>query len=139
MSRTVLCVGLLVAAAVAVGVVVWWGEDGSAVAASPEAWDDHAFKVISAAALIILTSGTVAFHYLEDWSWVDSLYFSVVAVTTVGFGDLVPTTDAAKLFTVAYVIAGIGVLGLFLNERLRRNQYRRRVRAKRGSDDRDDD
>ena len=111
----------------------------SEVSAAAEAWDEHAFKVISAAALVIVTTGTVAFHFLEDWSWVDSLYFSVVAVTTVGFGDLVPTTDAAKLFTVAYVIAGIGVLGLFLNERLRRNQHRRRVKAERGRDHPDDD
>jgi voltage-gated potassium channel Kch len=111
----------------------------SEVSAAAEAWDDHAFKVISAAALIIVTSGTVAFHYLEDWSWVDSLYFSVVAVTTVGFGDLVPTTDAAKLFTVVYVLAGIAVLGLFLNERLRRGQHRRRVKAERRRDDPNDD
>ncbi len=111
----------------------------SEVSAAAEAWDDHAFKVISAAALIVVTSGTVAFHFLEDWSWVDSLYFSVVAVTTVGFGDLVPTTDAAKLFTVAYVIAGISVLGLFLNERLRRSQYRRQVKKKRRHEGRDDD
>ncbi len=109
------------------------------VSAVAEVWDDHAFKVISAAALIVVTTGTVAFHFLEDWSWVDSLYFSVVAVTTVGFGDLVPTTDAAKLFTVAYVIAGISVLGLYLNERLRRSQHRRRVKRKRRRDDQDDD
>ena len=64
---------------------------------------------------------------------------AVMAVTTVGFGDLVPTTDAAKLFTVAYVIAGISVLGLFLNERLRRSQYRRRVKKKRRHEGRDDD
>lgn len=110
----------------------------SKVSAAAEVWDDHAFKVISAAALVVIATGTVSYHFLEDWSWVDSLYFSVVAVTTVGFGDLVPTTDAAKLFTVAYVIAGIAVLGLFLNERLRRNQHRRRAKAERRRDHRDD-
>ena len=111
----------------------------SEVSAAAEVWDEHAFKVISAAAVAIVATGTVSYHYLEDWSWVDSLYFSVVAVTTVGFGDLVPTTDAAKLFTVAYVLAGIAVLGLFLNERLRRGRRRRSVRAERRRDDRNDD
>ncbi len=110
----------------------------SEVSAAAEVWDQHAFKVITAAALVVIATGTVSYHFLEDWSWVDSLYFSVVAVTTVGFGDLVPTTDAAILFTVAYVIAGIAVLGLFLNERLRRGQHRRRVKAERRRDDRDD-
>ncbi len=114
-------------------------DPASKVSAAAEVWDDHAFKVISAAALVVIAIGTVSYHFLEDWSWVDSLYFSVVAVTTVGFGDLVPTTDAAKLFTVAYVIAGIAVLGLFLNERLRRSQYRRRVKKKRRHEGRDDD
>lgn len=114
-------------------------EPDSEVSAAAEVWDEHAFKVISAAALAVVTTGTVSYHFLEGWSWVDSLYFSVVAVTTVGFGDLVPTTDPAKLFTVAYVVAGIGVLGLFLNERLRRNQHRRRLRADRRQEDRDDD
>ncbi len=113
-------------------------DPASKVSAAAEVWDDHAFKVISAAALVVIATGTVSYHFLEDWSWVDSLYFSVVAVTTVGFGDLVPTTDAAKLFTVAYVIAGIAVLGLFLNERLRRGQHRRRAKAERRRDDRDD-
>ncbi len=111
----------------------------SKVSAAAEVWDDHAFKVISAAALVVIAIGTVSYHFLEDWSWVDSLYFSVVAVTTVGFGDLVPTTDAAKLFTVVYVLAGIAVLGLFLNERLRRGQHRRRVKAERRRDDPNDD
>ncbi len=111
----------------------------SEVSAAAEVWDEHSFKVISAAALVVVTTGTVSYHYLEDWSWVDSLYFSVVAVTTVGFGDLVPTTDAAKLFTVAYVLAGISVLGLYLNERLRRNRHRRRVKAERRQEDKDDD
>lgn len=34
----------------------------------------------------------------------DSLYFSVIAVTTVGFGDITPSTDASKLFTIFYVV-----------------------------------
>lgn len=45
----------------------------------------------------------------------------VVAVTTVGAGDLAPTTDGSKLFTVLYVLAGIAIISLWLNERLRRH------------------
>jgi voltage-gated potassium channel Kch len=57
--------------------------------------------------------GTVVYSALEGWSVVDSLYFSVVALATVGFGDLVPTTDVGKLFTVGYIITGIGILAAF--------------------------
>ena len=65
------------------------------------------------------------YRLLEDWSWVDSLYFSVVAVTTVGFGDITPSTDASKLFTVVYIVTGISLITTYLNLRLKRRAGRR--------------
>ena len=94
-----------------------------------EAWNEHAYKVLTTAAVTIILTATVVYHFFEDWSWVDSLYFSVVAVTTVGFGDLTPTTDAAKLFTVAYILIGLGIIGLYLNARV---EHARRKRGERG-------
>ena len=82
---------------------------------------------VAAASLVAL--GTVVFHWLEDeWSWIDSFYFSVVAVTTVGFGDFTPTTDASKLFAVFYILIGISLIAAALNGRLRRSE--RRVQAR---------
>ena len=46
-------------------------------------------------------------------------YFSVVAVTTVGFGDFSPPSDVPKLFTVFYILAGISLIATFLNVRLK--------------------
>jgi voltage-gated potassium channel Kch len=66
-----------------------------------------------------MATGTVAYRLMEDWSWVDSLYFSVVAVTTVGFGDLSPSSDGSKLFTVFYLLAGISIITAYLNVRMR--------------------
>ena len=85
-------------------------------------WDDarRAYRILVAAALLILATGTVVYHYLEDWSWVDSLYFSSVAVTTVGFGDLTPTSDGAKLFTIAYIFAGIAIITSYINVTLKK-------------------
>jgi voltage-gated potassium channel len=73
-------------------------------------------KVLLASAVTAISVGTVVYSALEGWSLVDSLYFSVVALATVGFGDFVPTTDAAKLFTVGYIIVGIGILAAFASE-----------------------
>ncbi len=56
---------------------------------------------------------------VEDWGWVDSVYFTVITLTTVGYGDLNPTTAGSKLFTVALVLVGIGVLLTFV-ERIAR-------------------
>ena len=67
----------------------------------------------------------MVFRWLEDdWSWVDSFYFSVVAVTTVGFGDFAPTTDASKLFSVFYILIGVTIVATALNGRLRRSELR---------------
>jgi voltage-gated potassium channel len=64
---------------------------------------------------VILFIGTIAYHYIEGWSIVDSLYFSVVTLTTIGFGDLTPQTDLGKLFTIVYIILGIGVILHFIH------------------------
>ena len=53
--------------------------------------------------------GTVVFHALEDWTYAESFYFSVVTVTTVGYGDIHPTNDASRMFTAFYVLFGVAV------------------------------
>jgi voltage-gated potassium channel len=65
--------------------------------------------------LSLLIVGTAFYTTVEGWSVVDSVYFCVMTLATVGFGDLVPTTDTGKLFTVAYVLAGIGLLVAFFS------------------------
>ena len=92
-------------------------------------------RYLALAAMTLLAVGTVVYHLIEDWSWVDSFYFSVIAVTTVGFGDLSPDTDGAKLFTVFYVITGITIIATWLNERLRRHGLRARHRRRGRSGD----
>jgi voltage-gated potassium channel len=73
-------------------------------------------KVLAISALTIILVGTIVYSLLEAWSPIDALYFSVVTLATVGFGDLHPTTDAAKLFTVAYILSGLGIIAAFLSE-----------------------
>ncbi len=86
--------------------------------------EDHVFKILAVSALGLILTGTVVYRFLEDWTWVDSLYFSVIAVTTVGFGDLTPSTDASKLFTILYVISGITIVTTYLRARMDRRGRR---------------
>lgn len=60
-------------------------------------------------AVTLLLIGTVFYQLVENWTFVDSLYFCVTTLTTVGFGDPAPTTDLGKLFTVFFVLSGVGV------------------------------
>ena len=90
----------------------------------PDIFLEYGFRVLTAVVILLLATATLVYHSLEGWSWVDSFYFSAVAVTTVGFGDLAPSTDASKLFTVFYVLSGIGVITTYLNLSLRRMSLR---------------
>uniref|UniRef100_A0A0G4H9P8 Potassium channel domain-containing protein n=1 Tax=Chromera velia CCMP2878 TaxID=1169474 RepID=A0A0G4H9P8_9ALVE len=46
---------------------------------------------------------------LEEWSVTEALYFSVIVLTTVGFGDLTPSSSSSKLFTCVFILVGVGV------------------------------
>jgi hypothetical protein len=73
------------------------------------------FRPIFGSVVIVLTVGTLVFRRLEGWSVIDSLYFSVVTLATIGYGDLTPTTDTAKLFSIVYILVGVGILGVFIS------------------------
>ena len=82
--------------------------------------------------LIILALGTVFYRHVEGWSWIDSLYFTVITLATVGYGDLTPTTPESKLFTVFYVFVGLSVFLSFASmlAKERFEIYRRRLERK---------
>ena len=61
-------------------------------------------------AVFLLGVGTVYFHETEGWSYIDAFYFSTMTLTTIGYGDLAPTTNMTKIFTSFYAIFGIGLM-----------------------------
>lgn len=63
----------------------------------------------------ILLMGTISYHHLEGWNYVDALYFSIITLTTIGYGDFSPQTTGGKLFTIFYIILGVGVILSFIN------------------------
>lgn len=71
------------------------------------------FRLTAAVSFAVLAAGSVIFHLIEHFSWVNSLYFCTATLTTVGYGDIVPKTDAGKLFDVVYMLVGIGILANF--------------------------
>lgn len=58
-------------------------------------------------AAFILFIGAALFHWLEGWNWLDSFYFVVITLTTIGYGDFTPTTPITKLITIFYGLNGI--------------------------------
>lgn len=76
---------------------------------------DPEFRALLILVCITLFTGTVFYARVEGWSLLDAFYFSFITLTTIGYGDLVPTTPLSKIFTILYVAVGIGILLGFIN------------------------
>lgn len=63
---------------------------------------------------VVVITGTIVFHFLEGWTWLDALYFSMVTLTTVGYGDFCPQTSEGKVFAILYIIIGVGIILNFI-------------------------
>jgi voltage-gated potassium channel len=59
--------------------------------------------------LFIFTAGTIGYHIIEDAPLFDSLYFTVVTLTTIGYGEMENFSDQGRLFTIVLVLLDIGI------------------------------
>jgi hypothetical protein len=96
---------------------------------------DKEYRDLIITTILVLIFGSAAYRYFEGWPWLDCIYFSVVTLTTVGFGDFAPHTDGGKIFTIIYIVIGIGIILSFVdalynhfsrNTLERRNKLRKR-------------
>ena len=66
--------------------------------------------------VLIVVSGTVFFRFVEGWSWLDAYFFTVVTLSTVGYGSLVPATALGKIGTTVFIFAGLGVFAVAVQQ-----------------------
>lgn len=95
---------------------------------------DPEFQAFGLGVITILIVGTIFYTVEEGWSVLDSLYFCVSTLTTIGFGDFAPTTALSKIFTIVYVFVGIGLLAGFITLVATYERRERREKSA-GSDD----
>lgn len=74
---------------------------------------DETFQVIVGLSAGLLLVGTIFYTLVEHWSPLDALYFSVVTLATVGYGDLSPKTEFGKVFTIVFILVGVGIIVVF--------------------------
>ncbi len=70
-------------------------------------------RIVGSTAAIVMLSGALVYHQLMHLNWIDAFYFTTITLATVGYGDIAPNTPAAKIFTIFYVLIGIGIVATF--------------------------
>ncbi len=72
-------------------------------------WGNPEFRNIAVLILMLVGGGTVFYSLVEGWHWFDALYFTVITLATVGYGDFAPQTFLGKAFTIVYILLGLGL------------------------------
>ncbi len=72
-------------------------------------WRDPETKALPLVAGALVLTGTIFYWRAEDWTIIEALYFSVVTLTTIGYGDFTPTSAGTQIFTIIYILTGLGV------------------------------
>lgn len=85
---------------------------------------------------VVIAIGAVVYHWLEGWDWLDSFYFVVITLTTIGYGDLVPTQPITKLITIFYGLNGV-ILLLTMFDVVRRVRQWEVAEAESGASEKD--
>jgi voltage-gated potassium channel len=93
------------------------------------------------ALLGVVLIGTLWYHGVEQWPWVEAFYMSVITLTTVGFMEVRPLGDRGRLFTAALILMGVLSIGFMVNrftealiqghfqEGIRRRKWKRQMEA----------
>lgn len=92
--------------------------------------DALVYRTLVIAVIIVIATGTVFYHYVEKFPWVDAYYFCVVTLATVGYGDYVPHTTIGKIFTTIYIFVGVGIITTFITHTIRRRASIRQARRR---------
>lgn len=95
---------------------------------------DPEFRTLLISVFFTLLAGTIFYSYEEGWSVVDAFYFSVTTLTTVGLGDLSPSTTLGKLFTVVYIFTGLGLIAAFITK-IATETFSERMKSQRSQED----
>jgi len=75
---------------------------------------DKDFRNLFLWLISIIVLGSLFYMRVEHWKFLDAIYFSITTLATVGYGDFYPHTAAGKIFTIFYILVGIGLLSGFI-------------------------
>ena len=91
--------------------------------------------IVFAPIIMYVIFGATMYQWLEGFRVIDSYYFVVITLSTIGYGDLYPKTDPGKIFTIFFVIIGLalfsGLITTLVNRARIRKEHRLQKKAER--------
>jgi voltage-gated potassium channel len=86
----------------------------------------------------IVIIGVVGYMVIEGWSFLDAIYMTITTITTVGFKEVHPLSDAGRIFSIFIIIGGVGgalyvltnIVGYILEGQFGITMGRRRMKRK---------
>jgi voltage-gated potassium channel len=67
------------------------------------------------ALVLLFSSGTLWYHLVEGWTWLDAVYMTVITLATVGFGETNPLGERGRIFTISLILMGVMTIGYVVN------------------------
>ncbi len=59
-------------------------------------------------AVILVAIGTAGYMLIEDWPMLDSVYMTVITLSTIGYGEVNPVSQPGRIFTLILIVMGVG-------------------------------
>lgn len=77
------------------------------------------------AIIVIIFTGVLGYRYIEDASFLDALYMTVITITTVGYAEIIPLSVKGRYFTILIILTGAATITLCCNAGFTTNCSRR--------------
>jgi voltage-gated potassium channel len=74
----------------------------------------HNLRLIGLALLLVILAGTAGFHFIEGWRWFDGFYMVVTTLTTIGYQETHPLSQAGRVFNICVIVAGVSLVFLVI-------------------------
>jgi voltage-gated potassium channel len=65
------------------------------------------FLISVALSIIVIAAGTIGYHAIEGWNFLDSIYMTIITIATVGYTEVHALGDAGKAFTIILIFFGM--------------------------------
>ncbi|MBC8496049.1 MAG: two pore domain potassium channel family protein [Anaerolineales bacterium] len=64
-------------------------------------------------ALLLFFASVIGYRALENFSWPEAIYMTIITLSTVGFGEVRPLSPQGQIFTAMVIVMGVIIIAIF--------------------------